>query len=97
MNTGILNWPGPPWEGDSRTGRDEPIGVVKHMHGNKTKNLPRSYLYLKLAQTLCFSNYVLCFFSSTKLENKRVGQVLPGGERGWHQWEAEVAGKAVAG
>jgi hypothetical protein len=36
-----------------------------------------SYLYLKLANTLCLIFYVL---SSTKVENKRVEQVLPGRE-----------------
>jgi hypothetical protein len=30
-------------------------------------------------------------FSSTKLENRRVEQVLLGGW--WHQWEGEVVGK----
>jgi hypothetical protein len=36
-----------------------------------------SYLYLKLPKMLCFSFYL---FSSTKSENRRVEQVLPGGE-----------------
>jgi hypothetical protein len=35
MNIEILNWLGPPWEGDwggvKRTGRDEPIGIVIHI------------------------------------------------------------------
>jgi hypothetical protein len=35
------------------------------------------YLYLKLAKTLRFSYYLLCF-SLTKSENKRVEHVLPG-------------------
>jgi hypothetical protein len=34
-----------------------------------------SYFYLKLAETLCNSFYV---FSSTKSENRRVEQILPG-------------------
>jgi hypothetical protein len=37
-----------------------------------------SYLHLKLAKTLCFP-FILYVFSSTKSENKRVEQVLPGG------------------
>jgi hypothetical protein len=41
-----------------------------------------SYLHLKLAKTLCFSFYLLCF-SSTKLEKKKAEQVLPGGVGGW--------------
>jgi hypothetical protein len=32
------------------------------------------------------------FFSSTKLENKRVEQVL---SRGWYQWEGGESGKRV--
>jgi hypothetical protein len=36
------------------------------------------YLYLKLAKTPCFSYYLLWFFFY-KSENKRAGQVLPGG------------------
>jgi hypothetical protein len=47
-----------------------------------------SYLYLKLAKMICLS-YV---FSSTKSENKRAEQVLPGrggeakgDERGWEE------------
>jgi hypothetical protein len=39
-----------------------------------------SYLYLKLAKMPCFS--LLPGFSSTKLENKRGEQVLPGGREG---------------
>jgi hypothetical protein len=35
MNTEILNWLWPPWEGDwggvKRTGRDEPVGVVTYI------------------------------------------------------------------
>jgi hypothetical protein len=52
------------------------------MHGNNKGLSLYSYLYLKLAKMLCFSYYVL---SSTKLENKKVEQVLPGkvwGEEG---------------
>jgi hypothetical protein len=41
-----------------------------------------TYLYLKLAKMPCFS-YYLYVFSSTKWENKKTEQVLPGnvGER----------------
>jgi hypothetical protein len=45
MNTEILDWPGPPWEGDygamKRTGiGDEPIGVVIHACMETTWKLP---------------------------------------------------------
>jgi hypothetical protein len=38
-----------------------------------------TYLYLKLAKMPYFSFYLLYFFSSLKLENKRAEQVLPRG------------------
>jgi hypothetical protein len=45
-----------------------------------------SYVYLKLkCYGFCF---IYSLFSPTKLENRRVEQVLPKGE-GWHQWEGE--------
>jgi hypothetical protein len=54
------------------------------MYGNNTKIALYSYPYLKLAKIPCFSIFYV--FSLTKLENKRVEQVLPGhkggGERG---------------
>jgi hypothetical protein len=59
------------------TGRDEPVGVIMHICMETTQGISLcSYLYLKLAKTPCFSNYV---FSSTKLEKKRAEQVLPRG------------------
>jgi hypothetical protein len=66
-----------------RFGRDEPMWVVIHMCMEAMLGVSLySYLYLKLAKTLCLSYYLLCFlFSSTKLENKRVEQVLP--RKGW--------------
>jgi hypothetical protein len=73
----------PLWEGDEevvkRSGRDEPIWVVLCMCMEATLGISLySYPYLKLAKTPCFSYYLLRF-SSTKLENKRVEQVLPRG------------------
>jgi hypothetical protein len=35
-----------------------------------------SYVYLKLAQTLCLSYYLFCFLFN-KIENKKAAQVLP--------------------
>jgi hypothetical protein len=80
VNIVILNWQRPLWEGNQevvkRSGKEEPIWVVIHINMETSLN---SYLYLKLARVLCFSYYL---FSSTKSENKRTEQVLPGG-RGW--------------
>jgi hypothetical protein len=61
--------------GVKRTGRDEPIGVVMHIHMETTQGISlHSYLYLKLAKTPCFSYYLLCFFfykiQESKLEAK---------------------------
>jgi hypothetical protein len=44
-----------------RTGRDEPIVVVRHICMETTEgNFLCTYLYLKLAKASCFS--FLCFF-----------------------------------
>jgi hypothetical protein len=66
MNTEILNWSGPPWEGDYRgvmnTGRDEPIGVIIHICMETTQGISLySYLYLKQKHHV-FLFYILCFF-----------------------------------
>jgi hypothetical protein len=67
MNIEILNWPGPPCDGDQggvkRIRKDEPIGVVIHICMDTTQGISLcSCLYLKLAKTSCFSFYLLCFF-----------------------------------
>jgi hypothetical protein len=65
-----------------KSGRDEPIWVVIHMcMETKPGIFLYSYLYLKLAKAPGISYYLLCFFTSTKLENKRTEQVVPGGQR----------------
>jgi hypothetical protein len=64
-----------------RSGKEKPIWVVIHICMETTLRIsPYSYLYLKLAKTLCFS-YYLYVFSSTKSEKKREEQVLPGNGR----------------
>jgi hypothetical protein len=71
-------------------------GTVIHMCMKTThRHSLCSYLYLKLAQTACFS-FIFHHFSSRKLENSRVEQVLWVG-RDWcyHQWEG--AGGGVKG
>jgi hypothetical protein len=68
------------------------------MHGNNIRKLPE---YLPLPQTskkchvFCFNFYV---FSSTKSENKRAEQVLPGagcGDVGGLCFQREVVGKGL--
>jgi hypothetical protein len=81
VNIVILNWQRPLWEGDQeilkRSGRDEPIWFAIHMCMEATLGISLySYLYLKLAKCYVFL-IISCVFSSTKLENKRVEQVLP--------------------
>jgi hypothetical protein len=43
VNKVILNWQRPLWEGDwevvKRSGRDEQVQVVIHVHGSNAKNL----------------------------------------------------------
>jgi hypothetical protein len=44
-----------------RSGRDEPIWVVKHMCMEAMLRIsPYSYPYLKQAKTLCLSYYCIC-------------------------------------
>jgi hypothetical protein len=67
MNIDILNWTGPPWEGDKggvkKTSIDEPIGDVIHICMEIIKgNSPCSYPYLKLAKMSCFSFHLLWIF-----------------------------------
>jgi hypothetical protein len=66
VNTVILNWQRPLWEGDQepvkRSGRDEPMWVVIHMCMEAMLGISLySYLYLKLAKMICLSYYLLCF------------------------------------
>jgi hypothetical protein len=82
MNIVILNWQRPLWEGDqevvNRSGRDEPIWAAIHMCMEAVLGISLyNYLYLKLVE--CYVFLIISYvFSSTKLENKRVEQVLPG-------------------
>jgi hypothetical protein len=80
VNTVILNWQKPLCKGDQevvkRSGRDEPMWVAVHKCMEAVLRISLySYLYLKLAKTLCLFYYLLCF-SSPKSDNKRVEQVL---------------------
>jgi hypothetical protein len=62
-----------------RSGRDEPIWFVIHICVVTTLGISLcSYLYLKLAKKKnCV--FLTCYiFSSTKLEKKRIEEVLPG-------------------
>jgi hypothetical protein len=61
-----------------RSGRDEPMWVAIHKCMEATLGISLySYLYLKLAKWYIFL-IIFFVFSSTKLENKRAKQVLPG-------------------
>jgi hypothetical protein len=79
VNIVILNWQRPLWEGDQevvkRSGRDEPMWVVIHMCMEAMLGISLySYLYLKLAKTLCLSYYLLCFlFNKIGEEEGRTG------------------------
>jgi hypothetical protein len=80
MNTEILIWLGPSWEGDlggvKGTRGEEPIGVVIHIWMETTQGNSMCS-YLKLAKTSCFSFYL---FSSAISENRRVEQALGEGD-----------------
>jgi hypothetical protein len=108
INIEILNWLGPPWEGDyggvKRTRRNELTGVVVHICMEKSQgNSLHSYLYLTLAKAPCISVYLLSFFfyKIRELADRTgpagVGKVERGrwgmGGRGMHQWKGEVVGK----
>jgi hypothetical protein len=61
-----------------RSGRNEPMWVAIHKCMEATLGISLySYLYLILAKMYVFL-IIFYVFSSTKLENKRVEQVLPG-------------------
>jgi hypothetical protein len=87
VNKVTLNCQRPLWEGDQevvkRSGRDEPMWVVIHMCVEAMLGISLySCLYLKLAEMLSLSYYLLCF-SSKKLENKKAEHILPGREGWW--------------
>jgi hypothetical protein len=74
----------PLWEGDQevvkRSGTDESIRVVTHMCMEAMLGISvYSYLYLKLAKTLCLSYYCLCLLFK-KIEEAE--WVLTGSDRG---------------
>jgi hypothetical protein len=67
VNIVILNSQRPLLEGDQevvkRSGRDESIQVAIYMCMEAMLGISLySYLHLKLAKTLCFSFYLICFF-----------------------------------
>jgi hypothetical protein len=65
-----------------RSGTDETIWVVIYMCMVSTLGISLySYLYLKLVKTPCFS-YICYVSSSTKWENKKAQQALPGSGSG---------------
>jgi hypothetical protein len=79
VNIVILNWQRPLWEGDwevvKRSGRHEPMwaAILKCMEAMLGISL-YSYLYFKLAKTLCVSYYLLCFlFNKIEEQEGRTG------------------------
>jgi hypothetical protein len=56
-----------------RSGRDEPMWVVIHVHGDNTKNVSIAIFISNIKTTMFF--LLSHVFSSTKLENKRMEQI----------------------
>jgi hypothetical protein len=81
VNKVILNWQRPLWEGDQevvkRSAREEPMWVAIHKCMEAMLGISLdSYLYLKLAKTLCLSFYFLCFlFNKIGEQGGRKGSV----------------------
>jgi hypothetical protein len=66
------------------TRKDEPVRVVTYicMETTQGNSVLCSYLYFKLAK--CHASLIIFYvFSSTKLENRKVKQVLPWQGIGW--------------
>jgi hypothetical protein len=89
VNTVILNWKRPLWEGGQeivkRSGRSEPVWVVIHICMETTLGISLySYLYLKLAKCCVFliTSYV---FSSTKNLREQEGGIGSGWEVEWRR------------
>jgi uncharacterized membrane protein YhaH (DUF805 family) len=60
-----------------RSGRDKPMWVAMYMCIETILEISLySYLYLKLAKTICLFFTISYVFSSTKSENKMANQVL---------------------
>jgi hypothetical protein len=63
-----------------RSGRDEAFWVIIHIYMVTTLGISLySHLYLKLAKTLCFSNYLLCFLFNKIGEQEVLLEVEVGG------------------
>jgi hypothetical protein len=57
-----------------RSGRDEPMWVVIHMCMEAMLGISLySYFYLKIAKTLCFCYYLLCFLFNKIGKEGRTG------------------------
>jgi hypothetical protein len=78
-----------------KTGRDELIQVVIHLCMEAMLGISLySYLYLKLAKTLCLSYYHLCVLLNKIGEEGRTGSVWKrggGGEGGGRRQQGEMA------
>jgi hypothetical protein len=78
VNKVILNWQRPLWERDQevvmRSGRNEPMWVAIYKCMEATLGISLySYLYPKLAKTLCLSYYLCFLFNKIREEEGRTG------------------------
>jgi hypothetical protein len=94
VDTVILNWLRPLWEGDQevvkRSGRDEPIWVVINICMATTLGISLySYLYLKLARMICLSYFLYFLFNKIRvLEDRTASAQRQGGGVG--KWPNNV-------
>jgi hypothetical protein len=64
----------------------KPIGVIIHIYIDYHKETPCIATFISNKLKCHVFHFIFYLFSSTKLENRRVKQVLPRRE-GWRQWE----------
>jgi hypothetical protein len=91
MNIVILNWQRPLWEEDQEivkmTGRDEPMWVAIHRCMEAMLGISLySYLYLKLAKTLCLIISYVFSLTKSKIgeqEGRKDSAVKGGWGKGW--------------
>jgi hypothetical protein len=75
-----------------RSGRDESVWVVIHKCMEAMPGIsPYSYLYPKLAKTICLSYYLLCFLFNIIREEGRAGSAWKGSVGGDGGVSEEVA------
>jgi hypothetical protein len=70
--------------------------VIIHIYMEISQETPCVATFISNKQKYHVFLFIFSLFSCTKLENRRIEQVLPG-VRVWYQCGGEVAGKAVGG